>query len=99
MRWVMSSAEKPLKDHTTLNTGMSILGKISVGVRKTVNGPTISTRSATTTKVYGRRSASSTIHMRRPLMMSSYDGDEGAERAATLGRHLRPRADGNLTIS
>jgi hypothetical protein len=47
----MSSAEKPLNDQTMLNTGMSMLGKISVGVRRTLKGPTMKINSATTMNV------------------------------------------------
>jgi hypothetical protein len=63
MRLAMSWAEKPLYVQTMLTTGMSMLGKISVGVRSIASGPTIKINTARTTNVYGRRSASLTIHM------------------------------------
>jgi hypothetical protein len=42
---------------------MSIFGKISVGVRTIARPPRIKIRIASTTNVYGRFSASFTIHM------------------------------------
>src|SRR5262245_59340926 len=44
-------------------TGMSISGKMSVGIRRMVTPPRMMTSIAATTKVYGRRRASRTIHM------------------------------------
>src|ERR1700757_4681013 len=46
-----------------LTTGMSMLGKISVGVRTIANIPMIRMSMAITTNVYGRRNASRTIHI------------------------------------
>src|SRR5271155_2025749 len=46
-----------------LTTGILIFGKMSVGVRRMTMGPRIKSSRATTTKVYGRRSASRTIHI------------------------------------
>src|ERR1700730_6011211 len=46
-----------------LTTGMSMFGKISVGVRTIASIPIIRISIAITTKVYGRRNASRTIHM------------------------------------
>jgi len=48
---------------TTAMTGMSTLGKMSVGVRRIVTTPMIITSMAATTNVYGRRRARRTIHM------------------------------------
>src|SRR5262249_25053530 len=42
---------------------MSMLGKMSVGVRAIVSGPMPRIRSARTTKVYGLSSATRTIHI------------------------------------
>ena len=42
---------------------MSMFGKMSVGVRRITSGPMISISSDSTTNVYGRRSASLTIHI------------------------------------
>src|SRR5689334_8252971 len=50
-----------------LITGMLMLGKMSVGVRRADATPTIMISSAMTTKVYGRRSASLTM----PITASS----------------------------
>jgi hypothetical protein len=46
---------------------MSIFGKISVGIDKMLKAPRIRIRNAKTTKVYGRRRASRTIHIRLVL--------------------------------
>src|SRR3954464_2287921 len=45
-----------------LTTGMLILGKMSTGVLKIDSTPRMAIRIASTMKVYGRRSASRTIH-------------------------------------
>ena len=49
-----------------LTTGMLMLGKMSVGVRKMTTGLTSKIISATTTNVYGRFRASRTIHINLP---------------------------------
>src|SRR5882762_8781732 len=46
-----------------LTTGILMLGKMSVGVRKTESVPRSKIRIASTTNVYGRFSATLTIHM------------------------------------
>src|ERR1700733_10789650 len=46
-----------------LTTGISMLGKISVGVRKIAIPPITKISMAMTTKVYGRRNANLTIHI------------------------------------
>src|SRR5882724_12418637 len=46
-----------------LTTGISMLGKMSVGVRTIANAPRIKIRIANTAIVYGRLSASLTIHI------------------------------------
>src|SRR5882762_3693356 len=46
-------------------TGMSMLGKMSVGIETIDSNPSTAMSSETTTKVYGRRRASLTIHIRR----------------------------------
>ena len=63
MRLFMSSAGRPVYCQTTDTTGMLILGKMSVGVRRTASGPRISNNSAKTIKVSGRSSAILTIHI------------------------------------
>ena len=47
----MSSGEMPVKDHTTLTTGMSTSGKMSVGIRDMETTPRTTMRRATTTNV------------------------------------------------
>src|ERR1700683_203086 len=47
----------------TLTTGISISGKISVGMWRIANTPRITISIDIITKVYGRRRASWTIHM------------------------------------
>jgi hypothetical protein len=47
----------------TLTTGISMFGKMSVGVRRIETTPRIKSRMDATTKVYGLRSASRTIHI------------------------------------
>ncbi len=61
-RFSMSSGEMPVNDQMTLATGMSTSGKMSVGIRWDVSTPSTTMSRATTTNVYGRRSASLTIH-------------------------------------
>src|SRR2546429_5277266 len=47
----------------TLTTGMLIAGKMSIGMERIETTPRTGINSARTTKVYGRRSASRTIHI------------------------------------
>ena len=47
----MSAGEMPVKDHTTLATGMSTSGKMSVGMRHIETRPSTTMRRATTTNV------------------------------------------------
>ncbi len=47
----------------TLTTGMLIYGKMSIGMETIETTPRTAISSARTTKVYGRRSASRTIHI------------------------------------
>src|ERR1700689_708453 len=54
----------------TLTTGISMLGKMSVGVRKIATGPNISSRIDITTNVYGLRNANRTIHIQGTLETS-----------------------------
>ena len=62
-RVAISSGDSPVYFHTVATTGMRILGKMSVGVRQIANTPKSVITMASTMKVYGRRSASLTIHM------------------------------------
>jgi hypothetical protein len=47
----------------TQTTGMSMLGKMSVGVLRMDNGPKMRMSRDITTKVYGLRRANRTIHI------------------------------------
>ena len=62
IRAAISSADSPPYVQTTVTTGMLMFGKMSVGVRRIVSGPTNRIRIARTTNVYGRFSAMRTIH-------------------------------------
>src|SRR5580704_6687828 len=61
MRPAIWSGGRPVYCHTTAITGMRMSGKMSTGVRSAESGPTIRISNASTTKVYGRRSAMRTI--------------------------------------
>src|SRR5580698_2908638 len=50
----------------TLMTGISMFGKMSVGIVTIDRSPSTAISSATTTNVYGRRRASRTVHMAVP---------------------------------
>src|SRR5947208_13071858 len=70
-----------------LITGMLMLGKMSVGVRKIARTPITRMSMDITTKVYGRRNASLTIHIEvDPLLWLRY-------RAGTRDRRIRPGCD------
>ena len=51
MRLAIWSAERPPKNHTTVTTGISMLGKMSVGIDSMLKTPRIKISSAKTTKV------------------------------------------------
>ena len=59
----------------TATTGILIFGKISVGVRMIMTGLASRISSARTIKVYGRLSATLTIHILRLPSDSSVEGD------------------------
>src|SRR5579872_107463 len=61
-----SSGFSPVYVQATEMTGMSIFGKMSVGVRRMTAGLSKRMRIARTTNVYGRLRASLTIHMDVP---------------------------------
>jgi hypothetical protein len=63
MRVDISWAERPLYCHTTVTTGMSMSGKMSVGIDRMLKTPRRRIKKPKTAKVYGRRSASRTIHI------------------------------------
>ncbi len=60
-----SSGFMPVNCHATAITGISMFGKISVGVRKIMTGLRTKMSTARTMKVYGRSSATRTIHISR----------------------------------
>src|SRR5882724_3130284 len=68
-----------------LTTGMLILGKMSVGVRTIASAPRMKIRIANTAMVYGRLSASLTIHISYVSVPPS-----GASRTAFVESLLRP---------
>ena len=51
MRLDISCAESPLYPHTTVTTGMSMLGKMSVGIEPMLKTPRIRIKNAKTAKV------------------------------------------------
>src|ERR1700737_5419782 len=58
-----------------LTTGILMFGKMSVGVRKIASVPRIKIKIASTMNVYGRFSATLTIHMTHaPIFLSSAAG-------------------------
>ena len=63
MRPSISSAFIPVYCQMEARTGMSIFGKISVGVREITKGLIRRMRIASTMKVYGRERATRTIHI------------------------------------
>src|SRR5260370_40477036 len=68
MRSLMSSGTRPLNVQMMLTTGMVMFGKMSVGVRTIASAPRIRMSIDATTNVYGRLSASLTIHMIHPRL-------------------------------
>src|SRR6202050_2656667 len=62
-RSAISSGDRPVYFHTAATTGILMFGKMSVGVRRIENTPRSMITMASTMKVYGRCSASLTIHM------------------------------------
>src|SRR5215468_6358009 len=63
IRFDISCGDRPWKFQTMLMTGMSMSGKMSVGVRKITMGLRMSNTKAITMNVYGRRRARATIHI------------------------------------
>ena len=62
-RVAISSGERPVYRQMVATTGILMFGKMSVGVREIANPPSSVIRMARTRKVYGRLSASLTIHI------------------------------------
>jgi len=65
MRPSSSCGLSPVYCQATAMTGILMTGKMSVGVRRITTGLRSRIRSASTMNVYGRSSATRTIHMRR----------------------------------
>ncbi len=65
----ISSGETPVYVQIAVTMGMSISGKTSAGMRTMEITPSNKIASAITTNVYGRRSASLTIHIPLPSIM------------------------------
>jgi hypothetical protein len=63
MRCSISVGTRPLNVQMMLTTGMLMDGKMSTGVRIIITGLIRNSNSARTTNVYGRESASLTIHI------------------------------------
>jgi hypothetical protein len=59
----ISCGERPVYCHAIETTGMSISGKMSVGVRRMMTGAASRIRIDNTMNVYGLSSARRTIHM------------------------------------
>src|SRR4029077_3738530 len=59
----ISSGDMPLNCQITVTTGSGIAGKMSTGVVTIATSPAMRTRRAPLTNVYGRRSATRTIHI------------------------------------
>src|SRR5580704_8643141 len=74
MRSAISWGSSPLKLQMMLTTGMSMLGKMSVGVRTIASDPRSRIKIASTTMVCGCFSASLTIHITRVLHLSARRG-------------------------
>src|SRR5258708_34681294 len=67
----------PVYCHATAITGMSIFGKISVGVRRIMTGLKTKISTARTMKVYGRSRATRTIHISKTprLQLAEQSGE------------------------
>src|ERR1700734_1016177 len=63
MRAPISTADKPWYCHTTLTTGISMLGKMLAGVLRIESGPRITGKGAKGAKLGGRRRGNQTIHI------------------------------------
>src|ERR1700748_2122562 len=67
IRLAMSSADRPVYDQIMLTTGILISGSTSTGVVNSTNGVASKIRIAITMNVYGRLSATLTIHIETRL--------------------------------
>src|SRR6266851_1478695 len=85
-RFSMSFGDRPVNDQMTVITGMFTSGKMSTGMRAIVTTPSTRMSNATTTNVYGRRSASRTIHMRLTCQHYPAEGAVFNQMAQCFGR-------------
>src|SRR6266404_2275855 len=81
----VSSGFRPVYCQATAITGILILGKMSVGVRRIITGLRIRISRARTMKVYGRFKASRTIH----IIFAYIDGGHNKLRMASLPSRKR----------
>src|SRR5260370_15653041 len=75
-----------------LSTGMLMFGKMSVGVRKMDSVPRIKIRIASTTNVYGRFSATLTIHIIHPFVLADCNNQIDLMSYASGSWHPRSRS-------
>src|SRR5882762_395499 len=75
-----------------LTTGMLMFGKMSVGVRKMDSVPRIKIRIASTTNVYGRFSATLTIHIIHPFGLADCNNQIDVMSYASGSWHPRSRS-------
>ncbi len=87
-RFSMSLGERPVYDQITLTTGMLMSGKMSVDIVTYAKPPRTAIKIAITTKVYGRRRASLTIHMMARLKDSTASGGPQPTSVANPGGEL-----------
>src|ERR1700730_17122528 len=90
MRVAISSGDRPVYFHTVATTGILMLGKMSVGRAQSANMPSSMITMARTMNVYGRRSASLTIHIGR-FSRGDLANDAMALRLALTGAARRER--------
>jgi len=83
--------------HATEMTGISIFGKMSVGVRRMTAGLSKRMRIATTTNVYGRLRANRTIHMDVSLL--GYGVQRKIRRSRACLQFLPTVSETSTTIS
>src|SRR5882762_10809091 len=83
-----SSGFMPVYCHATAITGISMFGKMSVGVREIITGLRTKMSTARTMNVYGRSRATRTIHISRapyiPIVNRSHEVQASDETAQSL---------------
>src|SRR5271154_5747902 len=91
-----SSGFSPVYVQATEMTGMSIFGKMSVGVRRMTAGLSKRMRIARTTNVYGRLSANLTIHIDSPLLSDEVHRKMRRSRRYSSAFRSSPKLDDDL---